>query len=268
MLAEGDPMNRLFTNTIQTDGILCKHARGISERSGKEFHIFHEIIYFLGGDAEFISEDLHIQMKPETLIFIPKETYHQMVIHGDQQQYYRCLLQFAAETIPVTYSLAEHAGIKAIAADEEIKYLFSKLMSACDTPDSSYAVLVNAVLMLLLCALPHKKELTGKENFQTDLIRQATDYINRNIYKQLLLADIAAACNVSLSTLCHVFKKEMNIPIHKFIVKKRLVNAYHKISSGESATSAAIDSGFQDYSGFYKQYKKMFGFSPSCGNSR
>ena len=258
-------MYRLFTNTFQDEGLFCKHARGISERSGKEFHIFHEIIFFLDGEAEFISEGLHVQLKPETLIVIPKETYHQMVIHGDQQRYYRCLLQFSPDSLSPASDTLDRCGAMIVSADEEIKYLFTKLTESCDTPDCHSATLVKAVLTILLRSLKDKKELTGKENVQTELILQATDYINRNIHSQLLLADIAAACSVSLSTLCHVFKKEMNIPIHKFIVKKRLVNAYQKIASGQSATSAAMDCGFGDYSGFYKQYKKMFGVSPSHG---
>lgn len=68
---------------------------------------------------------------------------------------------------------------------------------------------------------------------------------------------------ISPSSLSHIFKEEMNIPLHKFIMKKRLINAYHKIQSGEKATVAAAESGFNDYSGFYKQYKKMFNVTPS-----
>jgi AraC-like DNA-binding protein len=39
--------------------------------------------------------------------------------------------------------------------------------------------------------------------------------------------------------------------------------ARQKIQDGESATTAAMICGFNDYSSFYKQYKKMFEVSPS-----
>jgi AraC-like DNA-binding protein len=58
-------------------------------------------------------------------------------------------------------------------------------------------------------------------------------------------------------------QKEMYISIHKFIVKKRLIQAHHRICAGEAVTVVAMECGFQDYSGFYKQYKKAFGFPPS-----
>lgn len=257
-------MQKLFSNVVQGDGFLCKHARGISERSGKEFHTFHEIIYFLDGDAEFISEDLHMHLMPETLIYIPMESYHQLVIHGDQRHYYRCLLQFLPDTIPPQLDFSGNLRIKAIGPDEEIKYLFGKLMDACDLPACDSPAIINAVLTILFRSLRDKTELKGTDNYQSDLIRQITNYINQNIHRKLPLAEIATSCNVSVSTLCHLFKQEMNIPIHKFIVKKRLVNAHQKILTGHPATEVAMECGFQDYSGFYKQYKKMFGVSPSC----
>jgi AraC-like DNA-binding protein len=67
-----------------------------------------------------------------------------------------------------------------------------------------------------------------------------------------------------VSCLAHTFKEQMNISIHQFILKKRLVMAHHKILAGEPATKAAMECGFNDYSGFYKQYKKLFGKNPSC----
>ena len=258
-------MQKVFTHVVEGNGFLCKYARGISERSGKEFHTFHEIIYFLDGDAEFVSEDLHMHLMPETLIYIPMESYHQLVIHGDQQRYYRCLLQFSPDTIPPQLAFCEDSRIKAIASDAEIQYLFGKLMNACDTPDVGNSAIIQAALTILFRSLRDKPELKGSENYQSDLIRQITNYINRNIHKKLPLAEIATFCNVSVSTLCHLFKQEMNIPIHRFIVKKRLVNAHQKILTGYPVTQAAVECGFSDYSGFYKQYKKMFGVSPSCG---
>ena len=120
-------MTRIFSDYIEAQGLLFKHARGVSDRSGKEFHAFHEIIYFLGGEAEFVSEKLHMPLQPETLIVIPKETYHQLVVLGDQQSYYRCLLQISSHDLP--------AGIVALRADREIAYLFGKLMSAAETRD-------------------------------------------------------------------------------------------------------------------------------------
>lgn len=55
----------------------------------------------------------------------------------------------------------------------------------------------------------------------------------------------------------------MNIPIRKYVIKKRLILAHSKILKGELSSVAAIECGFNDYSGFYRQYKKMYDITPS-----
>jgi AraC-like DNA-binding protein len=55
----------------------------------------------------------------------------------------------------------------------------------------------------------------------------------------------------------------MNISVYQYMLRKRLILAQQKIRDGESATAAAMLCGFNDYSSFYKQYKKLFGVSPS-----
>ena len=255
ILPLGDIMSDLFSHFIQSKDALFKYARGISDRTGKEFHDFHEIIYFLGGEAEFISEKLHTRLQPETILIIPAQTFHQMVIHGAPQCYYRCLLQFTSD-IPF-------ADITAIPSDTEIRYLMGKLMTAARLNDGDAPEMLRAVLTILIHALKSKHEISDSMQSQNSLVRAAISYINQNIEKKLLLSEIADACNVSASTLSHVFTKDMHVSIHKFIVKKRLINAHRRIVNGQTATSAALECGFQDYSGFYKQYVKTFGAPPS-----
>ena len=262
VISGGDVVDALFIHRIPGDHILFKHMRGSSYRSGREFHPFYEIIYFLGGEAEFISETQRLRLQPETLIVIPKETYHQMVIYGDQQEYHRCLLQFTTES-PVPESVYKDLlDVAVIRGDWEINYLFKKLIDAAGAP-APEASLPQAVLVLLLTSLKAKSEIAVRNTIQNHVVRQAIEHINRNISQPLLLPDIAEACNVSASTLSHIFKKEMNIGLHQFIIKKRLINVHHRIASGQPATAAALECGFHDYSGFYKQYKKAFGFPPS-----
>ena len=256
-------MDDLFSDYLYGESISFKHARGSSDRSGKEFHIYHEIILFIDGNAEFISENLHMRLNPATLIVIPSQTYHQMIIHGDQTNYHRCVLQFGA--------IAELAGlvdrslknVQLFVADREIRSLFDKLIRTAKAKESHAPLLLRAVLILLLDALRAPKDIPKGDNHQSEVVRTAIEYINSNLHTDMTIRSIAQACNSSDSSLSHIFKKEMCIPIHKFIIKKRLMQAYHRICTGEAATIVAIECGFQDYSGFYKQYKKAFGFPPS-----
>ncbi len=254
-------MNTLFEHYIKTEDITFKYARGRSAKFGKEFHVFHEIILFMGGSAEFITESIHTKIAPDSLIVIPKETYHQVAIHARQEDYCRCLINF--------YDIPELAGLTAkamkhpiiIKADKDTAYLFEKLIK--NLSDSSADKLLYSVLVLLLSEIAEKSNTQISENSQSTYVTNAVKYINNNITRKITVDEIAKECMISPSSLSHVFRKEMNIPLYKFIIKKRLINAYHKIMAGEAATVAAMECGFADYSGFYKQYKKMFGISPS-----
>ena len=88
-------------------------------------------------------------------------------------------------------------------------------------------------------------------------------YINNNLHKHFTITTLAIEFHISESHLAHVFKKDLHIPIHKYILEKRLILANKRIRNSENATQVAVECGFRDYSGFYKQYKKMFGMSPS-----
>ncbi len=256
-------MNSLFCHRIQEKNISFKHARGSSARSGKEFHIYHELILFLDGDADFISEDLHMHVKPQTLIVIPKETYHQMVIHGDPERYHRCVLQFDEMDEYAMPAENSTRNVLAVEADREIQYLFQKLIRAAKPENANSSQILKAVLVLLLDAIMLKKELSGEGVPQSQIVRTAVAHINQNLGQSLTVGEIAQACNTSASALAHVFKKEMYCSVHKFILKKRLIFAHHRITAGEAATVVAVECGFRDYSGFYKQYKKAFGVAPS-----
>lgn len=252
---------RLFSEYIRGENFSFKHAWGSSDRSGKEFHIYHEIILFLDGDGEFITEDLHLRPEPYTLILIPSQTYHQMVIHGHPEHYHRCVLQFGQ--MEAVSALIEKSlnRVQAIKADRQIRYLFDKLIAAAKAENG--ALILQSVLVLLLDSLASQTHITDDGLHQNATIRRAVEYINQNLDQPLSIGEIAQACNISASSLSHIFQREMYISVHKFILKKRLMLAYHKIRAGEAATTAALESGFRDYSGFYKQYKKAFGFPPS-----
>ena len=253
----------LFSRYVKSDTISFKHAKGISDHSGKEFHLFHEIVLFLGGDAQLISETVNIKLKPQTIVVIPKETYHQFIINGDQNEYYRCVFQFyeTAENLSLISSSIQELFVTE--SDKIIAHLFSKMIKMTKEPDENAQIVSEAVLNLLLDEIKLKKSIEVFEDLSDELTKQAIEYISQNLAENVNVNDIAKYLNVSPSTLMRTFKKNMNMPIHKYIIKKRLIFAHTKITNGEPATLAAIDCGFNDYSGFYKQYKKMFGVSPS-----
>ena len=254
---------QLFTNRLQSKTIFFKHARGISDQSGKEFHPYHEIILFLGKEATFITESIHTPLTPNTLVLIPKETYHQLVVHGDPNEYYRCILQFeeTADTAGLVRDALSEARV--LSFDREVEYLVRRLMQLAAASHPRSDLLLQSCLILLLDKLTGLPPEPAPHALPSELIQNTIHYINTHPGSNITIPEIATKYNVSVSSLAHTFRREMNISLHQFILKKRLIQAHHKIVSGTPATIAALECGFSDYSGFYRQYKKLLGFPPS-----
>lgn len=91
------------------------------------------------------------------------------------------------------------------------------------------------------------------------------NFINLHIKDDISLEEIAQGFYISKPSLCRIFKKATGTTVWDYIITKRLINARHLISSGVSATNACYASGFNDYSVFYRAYRKKYGCSPING---
>ena len=258
-------MQNIEAKYIINDSITFKYAKGVSSETGKEFHAFHEIIYFMGGKAKFISENIQMTLKPNTLVVIPTETYHQFWINGSQDDYHSCVFHFA--NIPELMELINESmnSTLLIEMNHKFNFLFEQMIALTEQerPDDVNSIVMQSVLSLILNEIATNNYVNIKKIVPETISDKCTTYIANHITESFSVEDIAKELNVSTSHLAHSFKKQMNISIHQYILKKKLVIAHHKIMDGQPATQAAIECGFNDYSGFYKQFKKMFNKAPS-----
>ena len=256
-------MEKSFQKFLKSDAFTVKYAKGPSDRHGKEFHAYHEIIYFLGGTGEFICDDFRVGLRQNQIMIIPKARYHQLCMTGNEEDYHRCVIHF--DNIPSLHELTDKVLDKITVFDADITMcaLLDRVIELTKhTKNESIAGnVVFAVVILLLEKTLQKGNRTRVMNIEP-LSHQCLALINRNLCGSLSVSFLAERLNLSPSALSHIFKKEMHISVYKYILEKRLVLAHEKILAGSRATEAAWECGFHDYSGFYKQYKKMFGVPP------
>ncbi len=262
-------MNGTFEKYIFNDSLIYKYAKGRSAASGAEIHPYHEILYFLGPEAEFISESDRFSVKAGTLFVIPKETYHIFSI-GDQEKYLRSAMNFP--DYPELYELISSVfGDPLIKIYEDppetVKRIFERLNRSFEDniTDNERKILLSALFRQLLVELKicgGDFETLGSKSSDS-LISRAIEYIGIHLFEDLTIERVACALNVSKSLLSHCFKRELNISPHRYISEKRLVYAHKLIEEGVPATEASLLSGHGEYSTFYRAYKKMFGENPS-----
>ena len=257
-------LQQIFSKFIYDEKCTYKHAKGTSAYPSREFHNYHEILLFVGGKTTFLSEEKRIPLSPYQIVIIPKETYHQFINETDEE-YHRCVFSFY--DIPEFEILIERCmkSTRVIEASAQQQSLFHKMNETVDADisDKEKQILMQALLALVLSEVAHGHTAIKEGSKPSEITTKSIELINAELCIRISIPDLAKKLNVSVSTLTQTFRKDMNISVYQYILRKKLILANQRIQDGESATVAALHCGFNDYSSFYKQYKKMFGTAPS-----
>lgn len=94
-------------------------------------------------------------------------------------------------------------------------------------------------------------------------ITAALCYIEENLTSNISIDTICSELFITKSHLHHLFINHLQISPKKYILSKRLNLARKAIRAGQKPIEACMQSGFSDYSTFYRDYKKYFGYCPS-----
>ena len=95
------------------------------------------------------------------------------------------------------------------------------------------------------------------------LVDKAISYIHDNLTTITDIAEICDALYITKSHLHHIFVKTMQMSPKQYIISKRLAMARKMIRRGEKPTEVSAICGFGDYTTFFRNYKKAYGYSPS-----
>ena len=96
-----------------------------------------------------------------------------------------------------------------------------------------------------------------------DALQSVLDHIDAHLCEKITLDDIAAATAHSKSSISHIFVEKMRITPKQYILQKKLALARKLINSGTPPTLAAVRIGYDNYSDFYRIYRKHTGHPPS-----
>ena len=259
-------MNNFFEEKLNFNRIFFRYAKGKSLASGNEIHPFHEILYYMDGDATFLSENFKEDLNKGTLLIIPKEMYHNFRIKN-QENYTRLVINFPdidaiKDLLPVTMS--EIKIIKDV--NINIRHILNRM---CQTihgkKNESTEVFLYGSFLSLICEIfsGSNEIVTPTLRANEKLISKCIQYIDTKFTSPICVEDIAKEMFVSSSTLFNCFKTELGIPLHKYITEKRMIHAHKLISEGKNPTKIYTECGYTDYSSFYKAYVKMFSHPPS-----
>ena len=242
-------------------------------------HDYYELYFFLEGDVDDHVEDKLYHLEYGDCLLIPPGTSHHPVFLSRKKPYRRFVFWFRKDYYNKLRSI-----------DQEFTYCFDQAASGRTYrfhADSTATQALQGKLMDLLEELgssrPFKRQtaelmavsfLVYVNRIVYDVIHQRAavyenllylnicDYINRHLEEDLSLDSLAAFFYVSKFHISHIFKDNMGISLHQYILKKRLHASKNAILSGQPIGQVYHQYGFKDYTSFFRAFKKEYGASP------
>lgn len=240
-------------------------------------HNTYEVYYFLSGDVSYLVEGKNYTPTPQSILLLAPNVFHGVKINSDVP-YERFALHFAAnvisaENFPLLISpfLAKNnskenqSDIYFENVDRyKMQKYFQNLLECKDLDDNIKKLAVHIRIENLLSQiLLMSREIKGVSNeYKNTYIRDIIEYLNKNVAEEISLDSIAEQFLISKYHLNTLFKKHTGTTVMNYVIHKRVAMAQQLLLQGIPAAECAERSGFNDYSVFYRAYKKLYGYPP------
>lgn len=243
-------------------------------------HDYYEFYLFLEGDMDMVIGARTFRIAVGDLILIPPGTVHHAILRDNSRPYrrfvfwisqdycnellqltpdYVYLMQQAASAARYLYHL-DAGGFHSIQA--RILKLLEEIHSDRYGKDAAVSLAVND-LILQMNRICYEQAHSGSRAETADLFENILSYIEQNIGTDSLSLDaIADHFYLSKYYISHLFQERLGISLHRYIIKKRLAASRDAVMSGAPVSKTFYLYGFQDYSTFYRAFRKEYGMSP------
>lgn len=250
----------------------------VSPTSNKEHYINHmhlewELYFLVSGRTNFFVDNTTYQLKAGDLLLIKPTTFH-FSMPNSEEVYERILVTFPDDIIP-PFLLDRISKLPSFFRPNNsnlVKMLFMSLPEIAKSYNTQDAMLAttNIINTILLQLKYYDSSLTNtlQPSITNPLLKNILDYIEENIFECISLKDIAMHFYISTSWLSHTFKQNLNISPKQYINFKKILHAQKLIYKGATPYSVYQTLGFNDYSTFYRLYKKFLKNSPQIDNKK
>ncbi|WMJ90027.1 helix-turn-helix domain-containing protein [Anaerocolumna sp. MB42-C2] len=96
-----------------------------------------------------------------------------------------------------------------------------------------------------------------------EIIQSSIDYIEENLKTEITAHELSENAGFSIFHYCRLFQSAVGMPVMQYIIRRKLINVVYETSQGQKMINSALLYGFDTYAGFYKAFKREFGYTPS-----
>ena len=244
-------------------------------------HDYYEFYFFIEGNVRMEIDGREYPVEPGEMVLIPPGIMHRALVSKSVTSPYRRIVFWISKRCceSLIAQSEYHAYIFRLQKNESrYRYRFdgfeaneirSKLFALIDETRSDRWGRDTAIshclgqLMLTINRIVHHHEETITEDSGKSWYELITNYIYEHLSDDLSLNVISRDLYVNKYYISHVFQETTGMSVHQYIIKRRLAACCEAILEGEQATKICMQFGFNDYSSFYRAFKKEYGKSPA-----
>lgn len=243
-------------------------------------HDFFEVYFLLSGDVTYTIEGRTYHLLPGDMLVINPRELHQVFIQTDQSPYERYVLWITSSLIkklsthqtnlrhcfdPERPDYSNHLHLKSEQRNA-VQSLMEMLHRENDTGEFGSDMLaynlISTIMILVNRVVENQGTCHPAADYTNPLIYNVVDYVNLHYGEPLSLDALADRFYVSKYHLSHEFHKHMGTGLYQFIQRKRLLIARQLMKQGHKPAEVYKQCGFDDYAGFYRAFRRVYGQSP------
>lgn len=144
------------------------------------------------------------------------------------------------------------------------KNIYKSFIKLCDCLlDIKVSLIEKEEMFYIFCISFFSFEQT-LQNYKEEstLALEIKKYLDENYLEEFILDELALKFDLTVVHLIRVFKKEFGLPIHSYILNKKVHFAKELLSSNLPIIQVAQNSGFFDQSHLNRSFKRIFQITP------
>lgn len=251
------------------------HFSGVKNHT----HDYYEFYCFLEGDVAMYIDGTPFPLTSGDVILIPPGVPHHAMGLNPEKIYRRFVFWISRDFLELLQASSPCYGYLARQAAEGRRFIYhydtvsfhslqAKIFRLIEELHSERfgknekVKLCVSELIFYLNRTVYEAEHPDTSHEESSLYENLIQYIERHLDEDLTLDQLSRAFYVNKYHIAHIFKENLGISIHQYILKKRLSMCRDAILSNASISKVYLLYGFRDYSAFYRAFKKEYGISP------
>lgn len=243
-------------------------------------HSFYELIYCVSCDKmQYLVGTERYRLQRGDIIWVPPGVSHCPLFTEEMKTpYERIVLWVNAEKMAAFFDRWSDANQRhtlhnrhyllrtaGMARERELRELFQRGCRESEKRLAGWETALygntNLLLTLLMRAMNGSGEPPLRE--KTELLDELLSFVSGHLQEKITVSDAARKLHVSESTVTHLCSKRLGLSFYRYVTQQRLDRARRLMMDKVELSTVAEQSGFCDYTAFFRAFKREYGLSPS-----